>query len=81
MLLDNNELIDIASLIELRAMLVMSRTDPGMHDLLSKAKEYFILKGKPSLEEAIQQQKAFENKYKETQAQRTHRLMHTKYGL
>jgi hypothetical protein len=79
--MDESELIDIASLIELRAMLVMSRTDPGMHDLLSQAKEYFVLKGKPSLEEAIRQQKDFENKYKETQAQRTHRLMNTIYGL
>ena len=35
---------------ELQAMRALGASDPGMADLLLKAKEYFVLKGSPNLQ-------------------------------
>jgi len=46
-----------STILQLRSMNVMARFDPGMKDLLDRVKEYYALKGSPSLREVIQQEK------------------------
>ena len=72
---------DVFSVTESQAMLLQAHTDEGMRDLLEKAYEYFILKGKPCLKKAKKEQKAYEERFAETSDQRRYRLMNTPYGL
>jgi hypothetical protein len=69
---------DVSTLVELRAMLILSRTDEGMRDILAQALEYFILKDRPTLRDALTEY-ALDNA--ETEAQRRYRKMNTRYGL
>lgn len=43
-------------ILNLRAMAQMAYDDPGMKDLLDRAKEYYALKGSPSLREVLKSQ-------------------------
>ena len=58
---------------EIEGMLALARTDPGMFELLTKAKVYYALKGKPHGPEIWAYQPSAE--------ERRQTMMNTRYGL
>jgi hypothetical protein len=58
---------------EIEGMMELARTDPGMYELLAKAKVYYALKGKPSGPTIWA--------YKPNSEERRQTLMNTPYGL
>ena len=51
---DGTSGVETSDILQLRAMYVLARSDPGMKDLLDRAREFYILKGSPSMSELLQ---------------------------
>ncbi|HET8688338.1 MAG TPA: hypothetical protein VFM18_17145 [Methanosarcina sp.] len=58
---------------DIEGMLTLAETNRGMADLLSTAKEYYILNGSPKGDGRFTP--------KETEAERKYRILNTRYGL